>query len=88
VNDTGSLESDKENPTSCLRIRGELFFSPESMWIIHSKYYLKFFHKVTKEKKRNLISNRGLTKVTVDSIIPWMADGNCRRTGREDDGLN
>ena len=30
VNDTSSLESDKGDPTSCLRIRGELFLSPKA----------------------------------------------------------
>jgi hypothetical protein len=40
------------------------------MWNIHIKYYLKSFDKVTKEKERNANYNRGLTKVTVDSIIP------------------
>ncbi len=66
MNDTGSLEIDKGNPTCCLRIRGDLFLSPESMWIIHIKYYLKSFDKVTKEKERNSNYNEGLTKVTVD----------------------
>jgi hypothetical protein len=53
MNDTSSLESDKGNPTSCSRIRGELFLSPESMWIIHTKYFVKSFDKVAKEKERN-----------------------------------
>jgi hypothetical protein len=42
------------------------------MWIIHIKYYLKSLHKDTKEKERNPNYNKGLTKVTVDSIIPWI----------------
>ncbi len=52
VNDTRSLESDEGNPTSsCLWIRGELLLSPESMWIINTKYYVKSFHKDIKEKE-------------------------------------
>jgi hypothetical protein len=42
----------------------------ESMWIIHMIYYLKFFHQDTKEKKETRLKQKGLTKVTVDSIIP------------------
>jgi len=48
-----------------------LFLSPESMWIIHTKYYVKSFDKDTKEKERKSNYNKGLTKVTVDSIIQF-----------------
>ena len=70
MNGTSSLESDKGNPTSCLRIREDLFLSPESMWIIHIKYYVKSFMTDTKENEINPNYNKDLTKVTVDSIIP------------------